>query len=87
MADEHNKAGILVEEGDQPVLFNVLPQAGLPVKLTPGQAGIWECFLMSTIHEVQSILHEIMSIFEIFFVNYSFLKGVDKPGLKIHHDR
>lgn len=46
MADEHNKAGILVEEGDQPVLFNVLPQAGLPVKLTPGQAGIWECFLI-----------------------------------------
>jgi hypothetical protein len=63
VADKHHKAGILVEEGDQPVLFNVLPQAGLPVELAPGQAGIWECFLMSTIHEVQSILHEIRSIF------------------------
>jgi hypothetical protein len=46
VADKHHKAGILVEEGDQPVLFNVLPQAGLPVKLAPGQAGIWECFLI-----------------------------------------
>jgi hypothetical protein len=44
VADEHDEAGIFVEEGDQVVLLNVLPQAGFPVELTSRDAGIWESF-------------------------------------------
>jgi hypothetical protein len=42
MADEHDEAGILVEEGDKVVLLNELHQAGFLME----QAGIQESFLL-----------------------------------------